>query len=363
VWTGVVRVGPGAGDHRVAIRAAIAVGVPLVVLWVIGRLDLSIYASFGAFAALYGRADAFGDRLRMQLSAGAVLLACMLVGTAMSVAAVAPLAAVAVVALLAAGITLLAYAMRWHPPGALFAVFAAGATATIPASLATVPLVVAVGGASTVFALVVTAVAGLVGARGRPAPSPRRSLQPVGALAGEMAVTVGVAAALAGVLGALLIGSHWYWAMVGAVAATGGAHMNARVIRGLQRLLGTLLGVLVAAGILALHLPPLAIIAVAVVLQAAAELFIGRNYGIAMVFVTPLALVMVALAAPSPVDLLLRDRVLETIIGVAAGTLVAVTSAALRRPRPAAEPVGCRGHDPGQGPIPHPGCGRRRPIR
>ncbi|WP_396654793.1 FUSC family protein, partial [Microbacterium sp.] len=43
-----------------------------------------------------------------------------------------------------------------------------------------------------------------------------------------------------------------------------GAQLNARVIRGIQRLVGTLLGVLVAAGILSLDMPPLAVIAVGV---------------------------------------------------------------------------------------------------
>ncbi|MFJ6651209.1 FUSC family protein [Microbacterium sp. NPDC091313] len=333
VWTGVIRVGPRAGDHRVAVRAAIAVAVPLLVLWGVGRLDLSIYASFGAFAVLYGRADAFGDRMRMQLSAGGVLLACMLLGTSLSVAAVPALLSVLAIAGVAAAVTLLAYALRWHPPGGLFAVFAAGATTTIPATPATVLEVLAVGGAATLFALLVTFAFAVANARGLPTATRRRPMQPVGAVAWEMAATVGVAAVLAGVAGALLIGSHWYWAMVGAVAASGGAHVSARVIRGLQRLLGTLLGVLVAAGILALHLPTLAIIAIAVLLQAAAELYVGRNYGIAMVFITPLALLMVSLAAATPVELLLRDRVLETILGVAAGTLVAVASATLRRPR------------------------------
>ena len=66
VWTGVLRVEPHRGDHRVALRAAVSVAVPLLVLWALGRLDLSIYASFGAFAALYGRHDVFRDRIRMQ---------------------------------------------------------------------------------------------------------------------------------------------------------------------------------------------------------------------------------------------------------------------------------------------------------
>uniref|UniRef100_UPI001C307B2A FUSC family protein n=1 Tax=Microbacterium sp. GbtcB4 TaxID=2824749 RepID=UPI001C307B2A len=74
-------------------------------------------------------------------------------------------------------------------------------------------------------------------------------------------------------------GTVWYWAAVGAMAAASGAQPNARMTRGIQRLVGTLLGVLVAPGILALDMPPLAVIAVVVVLQGAAVLFIGRNYG------------------------------------------------------------------------------------
>jgi uncharacterized membrane protein YccC len=70
---------------------------------------------------------------------------------------------------------------------------------------------------------------------------------------------------------------------------------------------------------------------VAVALQAGAELFVGRNYGIAMLFITPLALLMVSLASPVAPEMLLRDRVIETVIGVAVGTIVAIVSAGLRR--------------------------------
>lgn len=329
VWTGVLRVGPHRGDHRVAIRAAVSVAVPLLVLWALGRLDLSIYASFGAFAALYGRHDGFRDRIRMQASAGGVLLAAMLIGTALSVLAAPTVVSVVVVALVAAAVTLLAYTMQWHPPGPLFTVFATGACATIPATAGSFGSVLLVGGSSVLFGLALTAlVAVATRTTGEGAPKVRPTVGPV---AVEMAVSVAIAIVGAGIAGLLLGGTHWYWAAVGAVAAVSGAQLNARIIRGIQRLIGTLLGVLVAAGVLALDLPPIAVIALVVVLQGVAELFIGRNYGIAMVFVTPLALLMVHLAAPTPVDALLTDRVLETLIGVAVGTVVAVVSAALRR--------------------------------
>lgn len=329
VWTGVLRVEPHRGDHRVAVRAAISVAVPLVVLWAIGRLDLSIYASFGAFAALYGRHDVFRDRIRMQASAGGILLAAMLIGTTLSVVDAPAVAGVVVVAVVAAGVTLLAYTMQWHPPGPLFAVFATGACATIPATALSFADVTLVGGASVLFGLAVTVLIALVTrSTAEIAPKTRRS---VGPIAWEMAASTAVAITAAGIAGLLVMESHWYWAAVGAVAAVSGPQLNARVIRGIQRLVGTLLGVLVAAGILAIGMPPLAVIAVVVLLQAGAELFVGRNYGIAMIFVTPLALLMVHLAAPTPVNALLSDRVIETVIGVAIGTVVAVASAAIRQ--------------------------------
>ena len=234
-----------------------------------------------------------------------------------------------VVAVIASAVTLLAYTMRWHPPGPLFPVFAVGACATIPATIASFGDVLLVGGPSVLFGLAITALIGVFTRRTDDVPP--KTLQPVGPIAREMALSVGVAIIGAGFAGLLIMDSHWYWAAVGAVAAVSGPQLNARVIRGIQRLLGTLLGVLVAAGILVFDLPPLAVIALVVLLQAAAELFVGRNYGIAMVFITPLALLMVHLAAPTPVDVLLQDRAIETIIGVTVGTLVAVASAALRR--------------------------------
>lgn len=333
IWTGVIRVAPYDRDHTVAIRAAISVGVPLLVLWTMGRLDLSIYASFGAFASLYGRTDRIGDRVRMQAAAGAVLLTAMLIGTATSVAGLAAPWAIVVVSAVASLVTLLAYSAQWHPPGALFIVFAAGATASVPADVTRLMDVLAVGLAAVIFSIIITFVYEAVSARSIPRLTRTKNRIAVGAVAAEMAITVAVATLLGGIAGLLLLDSHWYWAMVGAVAAVSGPHVKARIIRGLQRLIGTGLGVVVAAAILALGVPPLGVILIAVALQAAAELFVGRNYAIAMVFITPLALLMVQLAAPTTAGVLLSDRLGETLVGIVAGTAVAVVSALVRRTR------------------------------
>ncbi|WP_460773358.1 FUSC family protein [Microbacterium sp. GXF7504] len=324
-----VALGPHRGAHRVALRAAVSIAVPLLVLWAIGRLDLSVYAAFGAFASLYGRHDPYPVRLRMQTAAGALFLGVMLIGTLCSAAGVHVVVSVLVVAVVAFAVSVLAQAARWHPPGALFAVFATGATATIPADGTSFAALLVVGAATVLWSLAVTSVIALVrrGPRGvLPLRPPQWQRPDLLAAAG-----VGIGALAAGLAGLALVGSHWYWAMVAAVAALGGTQLTARLVRGLQRLGGTLVGVLIAAGVLALQLPPIATIAVAVLCQAGAELFIGRNYGLAMIFVTPLALLMIDLAVPSDPAVLLQDRVLDTLIGVVIGTVVAVVSAALRR--------------------------------
>src|SRR5690625_3222200 len=77
--------GPHAGAHRVALRAATSLAVPLIVLYLFGRMDLSIYASFGSLASLYGRFHYYGDRLRMQLGAGLVFISVMLFGKLLAI--------------------------------------------------------------------------------------------------------------------------------------------------------------------------------------------------------------------------------------------------------------------------------------
>lgn len=327
--TGLIRVAPHRGDHRVAVRVAVSLAVPLLVLWASGRLDLAVYASFGAFASLYGRFDRYADRLRMQAAAGLTMLLAMTLGTALSLLHAPDVVRVAVVALAAGVVALIAHVGRWHPPGALFAVFAAGACASLPATPVSFVSVALVGGGAVGFSLLLTAGIAL-SRRGFRQPGPRLGRAASGRDAVATAATVALGSGLAGLAGLLLVGDHWYWAMVAAVAALGGAQLTARLIRGIQRLAGTLIGILLAAGLLALGLHPLVTIAVAVLLQAGAELYVNRNYGIAMIFVTPLALLMVELAVPADPASLLADRVLDTLVGVAVGTAVSVASAAVR---------------------------------
>jgi uncharacterized membrane protein YccC len=99
---------------------------------------------------------------------------------------------------------------------------------------------------------------------------------------------------------------------------------------------GTLLGLGTAAALLALHLPPVWIVLVVAALQIATEFVVGSNYGVALLFITPLALLMGELALPRPMGSLLYDRGVETAIGACLAVVVIGGEAVLRRRAPTA---------------------------
>ncbi|MCU1348680.1 MAG: hypothetical protein JWO56_1710, partial [Acidobacteria bacterium] len=83
---------------EVGLRAALAVAVPLFVLFAAGRLDLTAYATFGAFTALYGRNEPYRVRVRTLTVAALALLVSITAGTLLAVAGEPlPLVAVALV--------------------------------------------------------------------------------------------------------------------------------------------------------------------------------------------------------------------------------------------------------------------------
>lgn len=75
-------------------------------------------------------------------------------------------------------------------------------------------------------------------------------------------------------------------------------------------------------GILLIGLVPWQMVLVIALLQFLAEMFIARQYSLAQIFVTPLALMSTELAGSHSPGTLIQDRALETLIGSAVGIAV-----------------------------------------
>ncbi|MFJ3937272.1 FUSC family protein [Streptomyces parvus] len=129
--------------------------------------------------------------------------------------------------------------------------------------------------------------------------------------------------ALAGYLCAALGVGRPYWAIVTA-ASLYQANLTLSWNRALQRTFGNLLGVLVFAAVLPVsRIGPLALVCCCLFFGFAAEALITRNYWLGSVAVTPMALLVLEFGGAHPAGELIGDRVLDTVLGAAAGFLTA----------------------------------------
>lgn len=156
-----------------------------------------------------------------------------------------------------------------------------------------------------------------------------RAIRP-GAQTRWVMTRVGIAAPVAGGAAGMLGMGHVYWAMAAAVLMLHqGAHRAATVKRGAQRVLGTVVGLGLAAAILSAHPQGLWLVLVVAALQFAIELVVVRNYGLATVFITGIALTIASAGGRTDVGVLILDRGADTAIGCGVG--LAVYLLAVRR--------------------------------
>jgi fusaric acid resistance family protein len=327
-------VGFSPGRSEVALRATATMLVALGALLSLGRLDLAAYATFGAFTSVYGDGATVRHRSAHQAAIGALLVGAVASGALVATSSHRAWLMIPAAAAWASGASALSDRYGWRPPGPMFFVFAVATCAAVPADPALVAVAAGVAAATAVLAVGLGA-AQVGVARGRgvhlpPAAMPRirqpRHRERVHAVRCGLAVVLAGSAAIAAGL------EHPAWAVVAAVVPLVVPGLGHQLRRGVHRLVGTLGGLVLAAGLLALSLPDWGVVIVVAGLQGATELFVASNYVVALLFVTPLALLLVQVAAAQPTGELLVTRLTETVIGVSVGTFVAVATRARERP-------------------------------
>ncbi len=431
-----------AGGRRwpFATRAALCMGVPVIVGWAAGDVAAGLMSTIGAFTALYGSGRPYLSRALLLGIVALSLVAAVCIGIE---AARLPWIVVPFVAMMAALATFLCNALRVGPPGAyLFALACAAGTALPAAHLSTwhTALLVFAGGAfawivhmtgaliwprgpeRAAVAAAANAVAHFIEAIGTPQqdtarhaaalamhdswaalvsrqparprpdgtltrlralnrelhllfatalntpPSGRPELLPAAAeralrLGAEAlepkegtertdpghvplghqgplqsiregmtpwspvllaTVRVGIATAIAGAVGQALDLERTYWAMAAAVLMLHqGLDWTRTLQRGIERSGGTLVGLVLAGAILSLHPEGLWLAATMMVLQFTIEMLVLRNYALAVVFITAVALTIATGGHPVPdIGEMLWARGTDTLIGCAAGLAV-----------------------------------------
>ena len=177
---------------------------------------------------------------------------------------------------------------------------------------------------------------------GRPGPLQllREAIRP-GSTTLPVVARVGIAVPVAGFIASALGVDHAYWAMSAAVLILHqGLDWLRTLQRGIQRLLGTWAGLVLAAVILGLHPQGLWLVLTVAVLQFTIEMFVVRNYALAVVFITPAALTIASggLVVGDVGDLLLA-RGLDTLIGFVVAVAVYLPTARRGNPARLAEAI------------------------
>ncbi|MGW0908877.1 FUSC family protein [Streptomyces sp. NPDC002853] len=140
-----------------------------------------------------------------------------------------------------------------------------------------------------------------------------------------IALRTAVGCALAGYASLALGVGRPYWALVTA-ASLYQANVTLTWNRGVQRVVGNLVGVLAFAAIAPLaHLNHAALIVCCLALAFGAEALIGRNYWLGSVCVTPMALLVTEFARFQQPGELILDRVVDTFVGALLGIVAAMT--------------------------------------
>lgn len=328
--------------YEAAVRASLGNFLPLITLYSLGRIDLGIYAAFAAFTAIYGRSEPYRSRWLSVATVAVTCILCIIAGSAVQLLG-APLWLMLAGAALVTVITLpMSFGMQWIPKGSIFFLFAFLACANYPVPEEGLGLVaiVAIASGLTSWCIVMSGkllrLVPRIDARLRPLPH-----EPVRSLSSALAPDVLrlTAAALLGmtvagvVAWSLNFATHQYWAMltVAAIFSTPSAMVSFE--RTMHRLAGTLAGVGCAAALFGGNPPTLYVIIACALCQFIVEVIVSHHYGVALTFITPLAIGASNLNLTSDWETLFVDRSRETLIGAACAVaiIVAVRWRMLRR--------------------------------
>jgi uncharacterized membrane protein YgaE (UPF0421/DUF939 family) len=287
---------------------------------VAGDIRGGALASLGALAVLYAQGLPYRRRAVRVLAVGAGLVLAAAAGTA----AVGNHLGTAAVIALVAGIAVLVTRRRSiGPPGALMPVLVCATATQIPLDAAALSPRLGLIALGVAIAWLVV-MAGAVFRSRTPAPPPATRPAPpwpqILRAAGRGASGTGVAALVAMAIGL----PRPDWAAVACAAVLVHDATRSTVRRARHRAVGTAAGIGVAGLVLAAAPGALALVVLVILLQFVVELLVARNYTLAVVFITPLALLQGALATGQlhgPVAALLAGRLLETAIGCTAAVL------------------------------------------
>jgi hypothetical protein len=298
--------------------AALATGLPLLVGAGFDHLHYGLISSLGGLAFLYTPNTPLHHRMVSLMACAFAITACYALGVMSHFVPALMMPALVFIAML---VTMLCRFYALGPPGSLFFVMAAAIGAYSPTPLLQVPLVVGLIFMGALLACLIAFFYSLYALRVQ-APQPATaSPPPTFDFVVFDSVVIGVFVGVSLALAQLLQLDRPYWVPVSCLAVIQGASLRAVWNRQLHRALGTSIGLLLSWGLLLLPLDQWSVSLTMMMLTFVIEVAVVRHYGFAVIFITPLTILLAeaaTLGSGSP-SALIEARFFDTILGCLVG--------------------------------------------
>lgn len=300
--------------------AALASGLPLLIGAFFDRMDYGLAASLGGLVFLYMPNTPMSHRMVSLMACAFGMTACYALGVMSHFFPPLILLALTFITIL---VTMVCRFYRVGQPGSLFFVMTASIGAYTPTEVLQIPLKV---GLLTMGCLLSCLIAFFYSAhilRQQP-PQPVTPL-PVATFDFVVfdAIIIGVFVGISLALAQALQLQSAYWVPVSCLAVIQGLSLRAVWNKQLQRVIGTGIGLLLSWGLLALPLDKWTLALTMMALAFMIEIAVVRHYGFAVIFITPLTILLAEAATLGQVSsaALMQTRFLDTVLGSAVGLI------------------------------------------
>jgi hypothetical protein len=300
------------------VAAALASGLPIFAGAAYGELALGLFGSIGGLVMLYLPATRLSHRMAWLMACAFGMTASHALGL---LGHLVPPLLVPLLVIITILVTMVCRFYSVPAPGSLFFVMAASIAAYSPAHGRAALAQVGAIALGTVLALAIAFLYSLHILARRGAPEPVLQPRPEFGFVIVDAVIIGAFVGLSLLAANALQLDRPYWVPVSCLAIIQGASLRAAWARQLHRIIGTALGLLVFLAIAQVPLGPWGVAGVVTALTVVIETLVVRHYGLAVVFITPLTILLAEAGQPSsvPVLRLMEARLVDTMVGAVLG--------------------------------------------
>lgn len=305
---------------QMPVAAALASGLPLLVGASFDHLDYGLASSLGGLVFLYLPPTPLSHRMVFLMAAAFGLIACYTLGL---MSHFVPVLMMPVLVFIAILVTMLCRFYRVGVPGNLFFVLAAAIGAYLPVPILQIPLMVGLLAMGTVLACLIAFFYSVYVLRLREPLAVQPLPEPTFDFVVFDSVVIGLCVGLSLLLAQLFQMEKPYWVPVSCLAVIQGSTLRAVWTKKIHRILGTAVGLVLAWALLSLPLDKWSVALIMMVLAFIIEMAVVRHYGFAVIFITPLTILLAdaPILGQAPVGELIEARFIDTCLGSVVGLL------------------------------------------